>query len=356
MKKILFGTIALIAIAILAASCNTDEPQTSDNSYKWTSDIAIDGTDVYITGFAPRIDNDDTWYWKNGVWNELPGGGSVSAIAIAGTDVYIAGHRRVGIVGDQGIAGYWKNGVWNELPRSGLAAVNAVAIAGTDVYFVGRDSYNPVYWKNGVRYELDTGSFSNQGWAEAIAITGTDVYIVYRDYSTDRGLAYWKNGVLNPLEYPANKSPPRGASIAIDGTDVYITNPGYLGYWKNGARIEIGFPSGYSSLWNGNEGGIAGIAIYNGSVYIAGSLVNEDGFAVPMYWKDGMQHSLTWGVANIPHTPVTGIAIDGTGTLYITGNEYINYKPNDPIGSSGGISDGYKAVYWKGGVRYELEQ
>ena len=73
---------------------------------------AVDGSDVYFTGFTHLANgSSEAIYWKNGVPTKLSNDGSIShssEIAINGSDVYVSGYfTSNGIT----IGTYWKNGV-----------------------------------------------------------------------------------------------------------------------------------------------------------------------------------------------------------------------------------------------------
>jgi hypothetical protein len=126
--------------------------------------IAVSGTDVYITGATPGFLT--ATYWKNGMpvyQLDHPTETSIlNGIAINGTDIYVAGFYNDG-------AAYWKNGTLNMLPGKLWAEASAIAVNGTDVYiagfFNGTYAGSPVYWKNGTLYTLPGNVVNTTGIA-----------------------------------------------------------------------------------------------------------------------------------------------------------------------------------------------
>jgi hypothetical protein len=105
-------------------------------------------------------------------------------IAVSGNDVYVSG---VVFTTNYGYAVVWKNGVPIKLsPDLNASEATRMAINGNgDVYVLGfihdilsqnntgiQYSENPIYWKNGVPYNIPDATALN-----SIAITDNDVYI-----------------------------------------------------------------------------------------------------------------------------------------------------------------------------------
>jgi hypothetical protein len=108
----------------------------------WVSAMAISGSDIYFVG----VDFKTGVYWKNGVETKLPYSNSINlysqptGIAVNGTDVYISGYEFTNItVPNLGgtvettnyTAEYWKNGTVNTLPivNSGNGFAQTLALS-----------------------------------------------------------------------------------------------------------------------------------------------------------------------------------------------------------------------------------
>lgn len=116
--------------------------------------IAVSGTDVYAASSNGSIIR----YWKNGTPTDISATAGhyahVTGIAIDGSDVYVSGFEYNGSIG---IAKYWKNGtavVLGDGIRSSRA--NAIAIHNGDIYVAGEVAANGIVsdyatvWKNGI--------------------------------------------------------------------------------------------------------------------------------------------------------------------------------------------------------------
>ena len=130
--------------------------------------IFVSGADLYVlykTGFTNNYIIYSTFYFKNGIINDLPPVNSIrgyaSSMFVSGTDVYVSGNYGGGPC-------YWKNGVRMDLPAIGLSrSPNSIFVSGTDVYVAGSNNSYPCYWKNGIRRD-----FSNitNGWFSSIFV------------------------------------------------------------------------------------------------------------------------------------------------------------------------------------------
>lgn len=262
--------------------------------------IAVNGNDVYATGYGQEIlhpsdslyiAQDEAVYWKNGVPVKLSSQFSrASAIALNGNDVYISGYNV-----DQAV--YWKNGVLVNLPDSlDYAETTGIAIAGSDVYVIGYISDNnigiPIYWKNGVAHSLKGNFYYSV--ATGISISGTDVYIAgYASNSATNNYfaVYWKNGIPVAISQPNQSFNSYANSIAISGADVYIagSTQGVSVYWKNGTINKMP-----------GSGGLSSIVVNGNDLYIGGT----SDLTTSRHWKNAIPTDLTPTNAS-----VTGIAV-----------------------------------------------
>jgi hypothetical protein len=130
---------------------------------------------------------------------------------------------------------------------------NAIAISGTDIYVAGyvevgsSASVQAVYWKNGVRVNLNPPGIDTlitDTYASGIALSGTDVHII--GWQDNTQAIYWKNGVMTYLNNTGTYENMTNNmnSIAVLDTNVYISL-NTADYWKNGKIINVG--SGYAT-------------------------------------------------------------------------------------------------------------
>jgi len=134
----------------------------------FTYGITISGTDIYILGNLytnASVGTSVAGYWKNGIPVYLPNPNSIvqsaMAIAINGTDVYVTGF--ISISGNLN-AVYWKNGTMTTLSKvtgSGALASGIFIDASNNVYICGGENMAgqrsvAAYWRNGVETILST--------------------------------------------------------------------------------------------------------------------------------------------------------------------------------------------------------
>jgi hypothetical protein len=124
------------------------------------------GNDVYVAGYI----GDTAKVWKNGVVTNLfePNRSTqANAVFVSGTDVYVAGVSTSRLTDKvwTSFPRLWKNGVSIKLDLNPnySAEANGVCVNGSDVYVSGNVSFaSPVIWKNGVKYNVGSGSFSSK--------------------------------------------------------------------------------------------------------------------------------------------------------------------------------------------------
>jgi hypothetical protein len=179
-------------------------------------------TDVYVAGWTlvtTRTSPTSTFttqaatLWKNGeaivlsnpLWPAIAEG-----VALDGPDVYVSGFEAVA---GFGVAQLWKNGVaqWQTSGEPRSSAVD-VAAAGGVVYLAGGASAGFVdaalVWRNGASSPLTDGT--SQAFAKAIAVTPTSVFVAgYMDGSA----VLWQDGVPTVLSEPL---------VSADALDVTV--------------------------------------------------------------------------------------------------------------------------------------
>jgi hypothetical protein len=300
-KQILIQAIACI---ILFAACKKNKEITT------TPPPVVIPADVYVAGTQPDsiTGRETSGVWKNGTFtaNTLSGNNAHygNALAVNGTDVYTTGYENTPSIW---VCHVWKNGVHQYSLGDGYSLGNGIAVNGTDVYVAGY-GYEPtptryaIQWKNDNAVNLlAVGSGSNE--AVAVTTSGTDVYVAGKENNNGK---IWKNGVALTLN---NATGCTLTSIAVDGADVYAAgytnSPLRVRYWKNGTSVDIATAgSAYATA----------ITVVNGAVYIAGTDISGSK-AVAKYWKNGVETALGDGIRN---STAYGIAVKGTD-VYVTG-------------------------------------
>jgi hypothetical protein len=170
----------------------------TDTSSIQTTDIAVNGNDVFVSGYTEPpylINNHQALCWKNGqLIYRSPVQSIAKGVISTGTDVYLVGYL-LGNDAQHTTAAYWKNGVLQNLTDGTSAAKGySIAQAGSDIYVAGAENSVAKYWKNGVAVNLTDGT--TQAEAFSIAIKGTDIYVAGYEGNNAR---YWKNGVSQPF-------------------------------------------------------------------------------------------------------------------------------------------------------------
>ncbi|ELR73316.1 hypothetical protein C900_04168 [Fulvivirga imtechensis AK7] len=251
-------------------------PTAADSFRSYAKDLALDGGNVYVVGYASMDTHSAAVYWNNDEVIRLTDDDTYSsahAIAISGGDVYIVGHHNYKAV-------YWKNGM--EVPLSEtLSGATDIAVVDGDIYISGYE-YNEatsktvaLYWKNGTPVNLTDGT--NNADASAIFINGSDVYVAGQEYFPGSVTAkYWKNGMATDLV----ATNPRVSSMVVADNDVHIVGIDYANtssaaYWVNATPV---------ALANATDIMAKDIVVLNGDVYIAGTRNDEP--EVQIVWKN----------------------------------------------------------------------
>jgi len=178
---------------------------TDGSTESYVSSIAVNGNDVYTVGQYNLPDNGNTagtpvaTYWKNQTVMTLEGalvpsyGSFAKGIAINGSDVYVTGYIGFG-------AALWKNGTLQPLDDSSGSPLDAysftVGINGSDIYLGGEHGNEASYWKNGTIKDLISGPFVASG-VQCICFQGSDVYM---GGYLGNAPVYWKNDTAHSLQ------------------------------------------------------------------------------------------------------------------------------------------------------------
>jgi hypothetical protein len=317
----------------------TLDPLESALYYNVTA-IDVYNGDVYVAGFY-----ENSWegyspvYWVNGKANTVAKPDFVDAM-VTGIVVDKAAVHLAGNIDDSWYNKpvYWRNGILYELPTPGsengveYTAFNLVSSDG-DIYILGvaQDMYYgrgsfPVYWKNGTIVALsrpDSTWYSMNPYTLDMAVANGVVTIVANNLESS-GPAYWTispSGVITGPNYfdlgQAGEAWVTG--VAADGNDVYFS--GFQSFtpvfWKNGGK-PIPLP------YNGYYAEAVDIAVRDGDVHIIG-WVNNFGHDSIVAWKNGKPVAFpamatrTWGsclaLPDLPMAATGGDANPGQFTI-----------------------------------------
>jgi len=168
-----------------------------------------------------------------------------------------------------------------------------------------------------------TGGTSNGIAFTYVTATGPDIYAVGSD--TRNGWGYWKNSTFTAVADWLN---PYG--MAGRGTDIYVagvSTHSTPNYWKNNTAVPLSSQTGYT----------VSIALSGTDIYCLGTANNTWNV-----WKNGTAQSLTTIVTDIIAGGANGMAVSGSGDVYVAGARYLS-------GST--IT---KATYWKNGTPVDI--
>jgi len=178
----------------------------SSNVYTEATGITIDGANIYISGDY-GLAYATACYWKNDVLATLETTGATDSkaydIALNGTDVYVVGYA-TGTFSSTKSATYWKNGhLTNLYYKSHTSQAYKVAVSNGSAYIGGTDGIAK-YWKDGNIVE-PAGS-NPGGIGQTIAISGNSVYLG-GSYAVSGNryappICYWVDGNIKKLTIP----------------------------------------------------------------------------------------------------------------------------------------------------------
>jgi hypothetical protein len=254
--------------------------------------------------------------------------------------VYIVGTYYNGF--DDSQACYWKNGVRTDLPvESGRSSASSIVLLEGSMYITGNNytaSGNiPLYWKDGIKTELPVSDtiYNTAHYAGEIAIAEGSVYILGRDgfYYTE---FYWKDDTIIEIPRDGYIYTTFDGGIAISDGSIYIAgayqsqsgDPWKAAYWKDGVKTDLSVPAGSTSSYTRS------IAMSGGSIYFVGNY-NDGSKSIACYWKDGVKTDLAVPVGST--ASIASVITVSNGSVYIAGR----------------YNDGTKNIvcYWKDGIR-----
>jgi hypothetical protein len=179
-------------------------------------DVAVGNGNVYAVGYT--MDSASfpvpTIWTNNGsatilsISNESQGNdNTATSVVVSGSHLYITGTYNSSST-STAVPCYWLDGTESDLPIPANANgyAEGIAINGGNVYIAGyykdaKGVYYPVYWKNGIRVPLSTGSYAG-GWCYGITISSSGSMVVSGSVETSSGQyipATWIDGTMNTL-------------------------------------------------------------------------------------------------------------------------------------------------------------
>jgi len=222
---------------------NGTKTQLSSNPGYATS-VFVSGSDVYVCGteYLSTTNSGQTvaFLWKNGVKTRYGNNSGASCVFINGYDVFVAGYT---LRNSNTAATYWQNGVEPLFLPVTRSTAKSICVAGSELYMIGRDNVTnlPALWRrtfggvsNGhAQTQLSTNTKSI---VNSIAVSGSNTFIA----GEENGACYWKNGVRTQL---SSNSETTADKVFLFASDFYIAGRGgndlKAGYWKNGTRVDL---------------------------------------------------------------------------------------------------------------------
>jgi hypothetical protein len=168
--------------------------------------------------------------------------GNISSIAdsiiVENNDVYILGH------GDMNKNLYWKNGIITNLTNTFstqtdiVVSINSMDVNNGDVYFSGvtqntaviPNTYDLVYWKNGIKILISSFSVDYVAYSTSIKAVNNNVYITGRK---ENGGVLTEGYYLNGVFFPSVNTVLWGCNLLNSDIFVFGSGGGNLGYYKN---------------------------------------------------------------------------------------------------------------------------
>lgn len=297
---------------------------------------------VYVAGYTFSGNKQIPTYWKDDIKTTLYINGAKQGFAtdikVVGDNVYVSGILQYGV---DWKPVYWENGnLINLTPGTKGGTTVKLFVDNGNVYITGfiKDSKNisqPVYWRNGVKYDLSTINKNKGGETTGIFVNNNSVYVSGYTCDSKGGLVacYWKdfnridllnNGVINSVKVVSGKTYLVGnvsgkAYYWVD-SERYDLGAGFtsdvdvVGNSVNVIGYELGNMNYFPTVWNNsiknrlsvlydkelsNSDCSHGYAVdsFNTDVFIAGDTSGSDGRGVACYWKNGTRVDFEKGCA-----------------------------------------------------------
>lgn len=270
MKKL----ISLFVILLTISCCNVDDLNTSTQN----------PVDVYIAG----VKTNNAAYWKNNQSYLLTGGsgGEATKICVSNNNVHVLGKKTL----DNWITEYlyWENGNLTNLntafntPGQYVRSITDMEVVDNDVYFVGytknpliaAESYELVYWKNGVKTVLDN-NINNITFQAKIKVVNNTVYVIgYTSNCFNSCHGIYVNNVFQSFSVGVLSK-----DITVKENQVYVygtittTNTGFYKNMATGVETTLTtIPSVYKLLFDNNNTYVAdGVNIFKNNTQIYSS-------------------------------------------------------------------------------------
>jgi hypothetical protein len=356
MKKEKFYLLGGLALALVLVLPGCENPVDGHPVFDAGTKSQGDSFTPAAVYFAGRSNNGlvPSYWKKNGERVDLPVPAGVSDVYTAGMavvngSIYVAGVYTLDTVK---YPCYWKDGERVDLPLpadriadktylTGMTAANGSVYITGQYRLDGAEAWNKTacYWKDGERVDLPEA-----GTAAAIFVSEGSVYVAgTRNFrisarSWNTGACYWKDGELVQLDTYASGA----RDIAVAGGSVYVAGEdfGYACYWKDGERIDLGRERD-GDLIRMTKSEALGIAVLDGSVYIAGNWRSNDLLA-PCFWKDGERTLLPGASLLLGRSGIGAVDIALVdGSVYVAGADEVD---------AGDI----RLCYWKDGEKFDL--
>ncbi len=307
--------------------------------------------DIYVVGYVYYSDYESAGgssrprtagYWKNGERTDLVEKGYdsyVRDIKVIDGDVYVSGGYTD--ADESWHDGYWKNGEFTAIEYTKDPQVYEMQISDAgDVYLCGYDKMRSAYWKNGAKTTIlnKAGTYAYGMWLDGANLHFVGVHsAVGRHWTMTEGS---EDVTIDTLTFTAN-------SVCMSGSDIYIAGYKKVTDEETGATSNTACYSVNGSVTDlAGQGSVNKIRILDGKIVCTGTgeyyadYGNDeiaDAYTYAQYWVDGAATQLTSN---------SGAAYGVTsfnGNIFVAGAEYDSTLML------------YRAVYWRNGVRYALD-
>ena len=301
--------------------------------------MAVDGTDLYVTGDFQTINDVSARFvakWDGASWSPLGTGldGLGRAIAVFGGDVIVGGN--FASAGDSPASNLarWDGSSWHPFGTGADGPVVALAVAGGNLYAAGSFTQidgvaaNRIAKWNGTSWSpLGAGTNAQ---INAVVVNGSDLYagglFTTAGGSAAARVARWDGSSWSTLGAGVNASV---GSLLLDGSDLYVGGDFTTAGGAGASHIARWNGTTWSTLGAGANNAVTGLAKYGSDIYAGGQFTSIGGSAIEGVAK---WNGSSWSsIEAIPATPsgrnVLALAFVGSN-LFIGGS----------FGSSDGVA------------------